>query len=257
MMLLSDKKIIIIGGAGSLGQATVRACIEHGAEVIVADQVVNDILFIHPHVKYLKIDATDESELSTVIDTAHLQWGAIDGLYHIAGGSGRKHGDGPLHELTSEGWDYTLRLNLTSVMKTNKAIIQYWLKYKSAGSIVNVGSVLASSPAPHFFSTHAYAAAKAGIEGFSKSIASYYSIYNIRINVIAPGLIATNMSRRAQQDDSILSYIKTKQPLDGGRIGMPEDCVGTVLYLLSDFASFVTGQVIAIDGGWALNEGQW
>lgn len=256
-MLLSKKKIIIIGGGGSLGQAAVRSFIEQGAEVIVADQVVNDILFIHPKVNYLKIDATEESDLQIVIHTAHHQWGSIDGLYHIAGGSGRNHGDGPLHEMKMDGWQYTLKLNLTSVMISNKAVIQYWLEHKSYGSIVNVGSVLAFSPAPHFFTTHAYAAAKAGIEGFSKSIASYYSGHNIRINVISPGLIATNMSIRAQQDVAIISYIKTKQPLDGGRIGAPEDCVGAALYLLSDLSSFVTGQVIAIDGGWELNEGQW
>ena len=86
-----------------------------------------------------------------------------------------------------------------------------------------MGSVLGFSPSPKYFSTHAYAAAKAAIIGFSRSIAAYYAKDNIRINVIAPALVETPMAQRAANDEAILSFIKSKQPLDGGRIGQPED----------------------------------
>ncbi|MEP7320271.1 MAG: SDR family oxidoreductase [Saprospiraceae bacterium] len=257
LKLLDNKKVIVVGGAGSLGQAAVQLFVLHSASILVADVNIEQNLYNHNDVHYLKTNVIEESEMNKTIEYAHNLWGKIDGLYHIAGGSGRKFGDGPLHEMTIGGWNHTLSLNLTSVMISNRAIIQYWLKNNSAGSIVNTGSVLASSPAPHFFSTHAYAAAKSGIEGFSKSIASYYSVQNIRVNVIAPGLIATQMSSRAQSDTAILDYIKIKQPLDGGRIGVPVDCAGAALFLLSDLSSFITGQVIHVDGGWSLNEGQW
>jgi NAD(P)-dependent dehydrogenase (short-subunit alcohol dehydrogenase family) len=77
------------------------------------------------------------------------------------------------------------------------------------------------------------------------------------VNVLAPGLVATPMSKRAQGDAAILGFIRTKQPLDGGRIGMPEDLDAAAVWLLSDASRFVTGQVIAIDGGWEVSEGQW
>ncbi len=86
-----------------------------------------------------------------------------------------------------------------------------------------MGSVLGFSPSPKYFTTHAYAAAKSAIIGFSKSIAAYYASKNIRVNIIAPALIETPMSQRAAKDETIVAYLKTKQPLDSGRLGMPEE----------------------------------
>ena len=119
-----------------------------------------------------------------------------------------------------------------------------------------MGSVLGFSPAPEYFSTHAYAAAKSAVIGFSKSVAAYYAKYNIRVNVIAPALVETPMASRAANDDSILSYIKLKQPLDGGRIGRPEDLDGLAVYFMSKYSKFTTGQVVAVDGGWSISEGK-
>src|SRR5205085_420848 len=145
----------------------------------------------------------------------------FDGLYHVAGGSGRRMGDGPLHELTLEGWNKTIELNLTSLMLSSQAAVKKFLEMKKPGTILNMGSVLGYSPSPVFFSTHAYTAAKSAIIGFTKSIAAYYAKDNIRVNVIAPAVVETPMAQRAANDDEILSFIKTKQPLDGGRIGKP------------------------------------
>jgi NAD(P)-dependent dehydrogenase (short-subunit alcohol dehydrogenase family) len=176
-------------------------------------------------------------------------------LYHVAGGSGRKMGDGPLHELTLEGWNKTMELNLTSLMLSNQAAVKKFLEKKQSGTILNMGSVLGYSPSPQFFSTHAYAAAKSAIIGFTKSIAAYYAKDNIRINVIAPALVETPMAQRAAKDEVILNFIKTKQPLDGGRIGRPEDLDGLAVYFMSDLSKFTTGQVIAVDGGWTVSGG--
>jgi NAD(P)-dependent dehydrogenase (short-subunit alcohol dehydrogenase family) len=122
------------------------------------------------------------------------------------------------------------------------------------GAILNTSSVLARSPSPEHFATHAYAASKGAIEAFSLAIAAYYAPDGIRVNVIAPALVATAMSSRAQADQRIGAYLATKQPLVGGPL-RPDDLVGTALYLLSDDARMVTGQVVAIDGGWEVSEG--
>ena len=166
-------------------------------------------------------------------------------------------GDGPLHEITVDGWNYTFALNLTSMMLSNQAAVQKFLEFEKGGTILNMGSVLGYSPSPVYFSTHAYAATKSAILGFSKSIASYYAKNNIRINVIAPALVGTPMAQRAAKDDVILDFIKTKQPLDGGRIGTPSDLDGLATYFMSDMSKFTTGQVVAVDGGWTVSEGQY
>jgi len=105
--------------------------------------------------------------------------------------------------------------------------------------------------------TPAYAASKAANIGFTKSVASYYAANNIRLNVIAPALVETPMAHRAAGDEAIMSFIKTKQPLDGGRIGMASDLDGLAVYFMSDLSKFTTGQVIAVDGGWTVSEGQF
>jgi NAD(P)-dependent dehydrogenase (short-subunit alcohol dehydrogenase family) len=190
------------------------------------------------------------------IEEAFLAFGAFDGLYHVAGGSGRKFGDGPLHELTDAGLRSTLDLNLSSLIYSNRAAVRWWLERHTHGCILNMGSVLGSSPSPNYFATHGYAAAKAAVAGFSVSIASCYAKHGIRVNVLAPALVETPMAQRAVKDDEIVAFVRTKQPLAGGRVGMPADCDGAAVFLLSDAASYITGQVLAVDGGWSVSEGQ-
>jgi NAD(P)-dependent dehydrogenase (short-subunit alcohol dehydrogenase family) len=182
-------------------------------------------------------------------------FGGFHGLYHVAGGSGRGEGDGPLHEITDEGWDFTIRLNLRSLFYSNRAAVRQFLKQRTGGSVLNMSSVLGFSPSPRHFATHAYAAAKAAVIGLTKSAAACYAKRNIRFNVLAPALVATPMSRRAQGDKEILKFIATRQPLDGGRIGRPEDLDAAAVYFMSDGSKFVTGQILAVDGGWSVCEG--
>ena len=129
------------------------------------------------------------------------------------------------------------------------------LELGAGGTILNMASVLAYSPSAQFFSTHAYATAKAAVIGFTKTCAAHYAPQNIRFNVIAPALTATPMSRRAQEDEKIQKFIRKKQPLDGGRIGRPEDVDSAAVYFMSDCSRFTTAQVLAVDGGWSVSEG--
>jgi NAD(P)-dependent dehydrogenase (short-subunit alcohol dehydrogenase family) len=201
-------------------------------------------------------DATVAETSERAVQLAVDRFGRVDGLYHVAGGSGRRQGDGPLDEITDDGWDYTIRLNMNSLFYSNRAVVRQLLTQDKGGSILNMSSVLADSPSPRYFATHAYAATKAAAIGFTKASAAYYAPQNIRFNVLAPALVDTPLAQRAVNDEATMDYIRAKQPLDGGRVGLAEDVDEAVVYFLSDAANFVTGQVLAVDGGWSVSEGK-
>jgi NAD(P)-dependent dehydrogenase (short-subunit alcohol dehydrogenase family) len=258
---LHNKVIVIIGGTTGLGLSAAGAVLAAGARGVVitgrnegsasaATAALGERAFA------VTGDATSPDHADRAIALALSRFGGFDGLYHVAGGSGRRMGDGPLHEITDDGVSATLALNLHSVIFSNRAAVRQFLAQKTGGTILNMGSVLGCSPSPKYFSTHVYAAAKSAITGFTQSIAACYATQGIRANVIAPALVETPMARRAAGDEQILAFIRTKQPLDGGRIGKPSDLDAAVVYFLSPASAFTTGQVLAVDGGWTVTEGQ-
>jgi len=258
---LENKNIVIVGGTTGLGFSAAKAFIDQGAKVVVTGRNEENVekakAGLGKNAHAVCADARKIPSAVTAINLCIEKFGGFDGMYHVAGGSGRKMGDGPLHELSLEGWSETLELNLTSLMLSNQAAIRKFLELQTPGTILNMGSVLGFSPSPFYFSTHGYAAAKSAVIGFSKAIAAYYAKDNIRVNVIAPAVVETPMAQRAANDEKILAFIKTKQPLDTGRIGAPGDTDGLAVYFMSDDSKFTTGQVVAVDGGWSISEGQY
>lgn len=258
---LSDRVLVVIGGTTGLGLSAARAFLAAGARGVVATgrdaQSAETARGVLGNASATLVgNATESAHAPAAIALALEKFGGFHGLYHVAGGSGRRLGDGPLHEITDEGLRATLELNLHSVILSNRAAVKQFRAQGGGGAVLNMGSVLGWSPSPQFFATHVYAAAKAAIVGFTQSTAAYYAAENIRLNVLAPALVETPMARRAAGDERIQKFIATKQPLDGGRIGRPDDCDGAAVFLLSDAARFVTGQVLAVDGGWTVSEGQ-
>lgn len=258
---IKDRAVVIVGGTKGLGLSAAKACVNAGGFVVVSGRDTVDVkqtqATLGDRARVLVSDATDPDSAPMLINTCIDTFGRFDALYHVAGGSGRRMGDGPLHEITDDGWQATFQLNLTSSFLSARAACRIMLDRKTSGSILLMGSVLGFSPSSQFFATHAYAASKSALIGFVKSCASYYATSGIRFNVIAPALVQTPMSKRAAGDQQIMQFIKTKQPLDGGRIGQPEDLDGAVLWLLSDESKFVTGQTIVVDGGWSVSDGQF
>jgi NAD(P)-dependent dehydrogenase (short-subunit alcohol dehydrogenase family) len=258
---LKNKSLVVIGGTTGLGLSAARAFVRCGARVVIVGRNPASAKVARAELgrnaRALCADAAQPGTAEQAIKVALKEFDRFDGLYHVAGGSGRKMGDGPLHELTDDGWRATVDLNLTSLVYSNRAAVRQFLKQKRGGSILNMGSVLGWSPSPRHFATHAYAATKSAVIGFTKSIAAYYAKQNIRCNVLAPALVATPMAKRAAEDKTILDFIKSKQPLDGGRIGQPEDLDAAAVFFMSDASKFTTGQVLAVDGGWCVSEGQF
>jgi NAD(P)-dependent dehydrogenase (short-subunit alcohol dehydrogenase family) len=254
---LDALSIVIVGGTSGIGLSAALACQREGALVTVAgrdDQHAGIAAAnLGPSVPCLRGDATNPAFAGEVLTAAVERFGRVDGVFHVAGGSGRRFGDGPLDQVTDDGWRQTIDLNLSTVFHSTRAAVQYFLRAGHGGSIVNMASVLAFSPSPGHFATHAYAAAKAGVIGLTTSSAAFYAPRDIRFNVVAPALVDTPMAARAVADPTITAYIAHKQPLDGGRAGRPDDVDGAVVYLLSRESRCVTGQVLAVDGGWCVS----
>ncbi|HAY80221.1 MAG TPA: short-chain dehydrogenase [Planctomycetaceae bacterium] len=256
---LHKKSIVIIGGTGGLGLSAAHACAAEGANLVLVGRDETRLATALQDVagaRGIVGDAMESSTAERAIQEAVQHFGKLDGLYHVAGGSGRRLGDGPLHEITDEGWQYTIDLNLRSLFYANRAAIRQLLEQGNGGSVVNMSSVLADSPSPKYFATHTYAATKAGAIGLTRAAAAYYAPQSIRFNAVAPALFATPLASRALGDPAIMDYVASKQPLDGGRAGHPQDLDEAVVFLLSDAARFMTGQVLQIDGGWSVTEGQ-
>jgi NAD(P)-dependent dehydrogenase (short-subunit alcohol dehydrogenase family) len=170
----------------------------------------------------------------------------LDALVCAHGISGRRLGDGPVDTCTEEAWATVLDTNLSSVFRYCKQAIPF-LRAAGGGAIVTVSSVLGLVGGDNDFSTHAYAASKAGLVGLTRAMAVTYAPEGIRCNVVCPGLVATPMSRRAQEDPGIRARLGELQPLTGD-FGRPEDVAGAAFYLAT--APFVTGAVLTVDGGW-------
>jgi NAD(P)-dependent dehydrogenase (short-subunit alcohol dehydrogenase family) len=244
-----------------MGLSAAQAFVREGAQVVVVGRNPDNCAAAEQHLEgqglAMSGDAADPQTAVKAIDLCQSIFGGFDGLYHVAGGSGRRFGDGPLHELTLDGWNATFQLNLTSLMLSNQAAVRAFQAAGTGGTVLNMGSVLGHSPSPKYFVTHAYAAAKAAVIGFVRSAAAYYAPQNIRINGLLPALVETPMAQRTAGDEEIMAFIKTKQPLDGGRIGKPTDLDGAAVYFLSDQSVFTTGQILTVDGGWAVSDGQY
>ena len=257
---LEGKSIVVVGGTTGLGLSAAKACAAAGARLVIvgrSSQSLRSALEVLGNAaRGLEGDAAGSTTADRAVEEAVRVYGRLDGLYHVAGGSGRSLGDGPLHETSDDGWQGTLDWNLSSLFRSNRAAARQLLLQQSPGSILNMGSVLGFAPSPAHFATHAYAAAKSAVIGLTRAAAAYYAPHGIRFNVLAPGLVETPMARRAASDPEILEFAATKQPLEHGRLGQPDDLDGAVVYFLSDASKWVTGQVLAVDGGWSVCEGQ-
>jgi NAD(P)-dependent dehydrogenase (short-subunit alcohol dehydrogenase family) len=198
-------------------------------------------------------DLTQPAGAESILAQCLSRFGRVDALFHAAGLSGRRFGDGPVHECTDEGWDITLAHNLRSMFYMCRAVTGRMLEQDPAddgerGSILNMSSVLAESPEPRHFATHAYAAAKGGVIALTRSMAAYYAPQRIRVNAIAPGLVRTPVSERAGAPE-LLEFIEKKQPLTGGMTDA-EDVARAALFLLGSAARSITGEVLTVDAGW-------
>src|ERR1700730_2565704 len=244
-------KIILITGATGIAAATAQAAAAQGDAIFIISRSESDcqnLCVRLPDSGYHAADLRDEPAVQEAFSACLRKFSGVDAVFNVAGISGRKFGDGPLHECSVEGWDITLDTNVRSMFLLCRTALRYWLDTGRHGTILNMASVLAFSPQAQHFATHAYAASKGAIISMSRAMAAYYAPHKIRVNVIAPGLVRTPMSERAQSDEGALHFIARKQPLSEGILD-PADVAATALFLLGEQSRHMTGQVVGIDGG--------
>jgi len=262
---LGGRACLVTGSTG-IGEAVAIALVEEGASVFVASRTADHArslasrLAPRAHagarIGWAAADLTDDVAADEAVNATIAELGRIDGLFSVAGGSGRPFGDGPVDVLTADAFDRTIALNLRSHVLVASAVARRMLAQPPAadgrrGSIVLVSSVLATHPVADLFATHAYAAAKGGILALATAMAAQYARAGIRVNVLAPGLTGTAMAARAAADPASAAFAARKQPLVGGLLD-PADVAPAAVFLLSDEARAITGQVIAVDGGWSV-----
>lgn len=259
---LAGRTCLVTGATGIAEAAAIRLA-GHGAAVFVISRTEAHCASLAGRIGrdggrsgFAVADLTDEEATAAAVGACVETFGRIDGLFAVAGGSGRRYGDGPIHELTADGWEATLALNLRTQALVCRAVVRQMLSQEptgagSRGSILLTSSVLATHPVPELFATHAYAAAKGGIIALARAMAAMYAADRIRVNVVAPGLTATPMSRRAAADPVSVEFARRKQPLVAGFLDA-EEIAHAAVYFLSDEARAVTGQVLEVDGGWSV-----
>ena len=246
MKMLQDKVVIVTGASRGIGEAIALKLAEHGANIAFsfvhseekARVLVEKLKAMGVNAISFKSNAGVFSECEIFVDEVIKSFGRVDVLVNNAGISK----DNLLLRMPPEQWDEVMLTNLKSVFNMTKLVIRHMMKARM-GSIINMSSIIGEIGNP---GQSSYAASKAGIIGFTKSIAKELGSRNIRCNAIAPGFIETDMTSYLKDGEGSDKY-KSNIPL--GRFGTPEDIANATLFLGSDLSSYISGQVISVCGG--------
>ncbi len=244
-MDLTGKVALVTGASRGIGQAVAVELAKAGADIIVnyigneavAQETVEKVEALGRKAIKIKADVGSADEVQAMVDEAHAAFGHIDVLVNNAGITR----DGLLIRMKDSDWDDVLNINLKGVYLVSKAVAKIMVKQRS-GRIINMTSV---SGVTGNVGQANYAAAKAGVIGFTKTCAKELAARGITVNAVAPGFIETAMTDVLPE--KIKEGIAATVPL--GRMGQPEEIAGVVTFLASDFASYITGQVLNVDGG--------
>ena len=250
MRRLANKNVLVTGGSRGIGAGLVRSLLDEGAEVAfvfrrsgeAAEALRAEMADRHPDQRCiaLQCDVADTRGMEEAIRNLTLEMGRIDVLVNNAGITR----DGAFARMTREQWDDVMSTNLDSMFTVTQPLTMQFVKQRS-GSIINITSaagVYGSGGQTN------YAASKAGIIGFTKALSKEIAQFGVRVNAVAPGFISTEMI--AVMPDDKLKYMKSRIP--AGRLGTLDDVAHLVCFLASDQSTYITGQVIQVDGGLTL-----
>ena len=244
---LTGRVAIVTGGSVGLGRQMAEGLAEMGANLVLCgrkkercQQAAAELEKGGTRVLGFGCDVKDPSSIQAVVDATVLKFGRVDILINNAGTSW----GAPTEEMTLDQWNKVIATNLTGTFLFSQAVGKVMIPQRR-GKIINIASVAGLRGSPPQFSAVGYSASKGGVIIFTKDLACKWGMYNIQVNAIAPGWFPTNMSEKVieRNKDMLLTGI----PL--GRFGGPQDLKGAAIFLASDASDFVTGQILAVDGG--------
>jgi NAD(P)-dependent dehydrogenase (short-subunit alcohol dehydrogenase family) len=245
---VEGKVALAVGAGGGIGGAGAEGLGREGAAVMCADvdavsaeATASRICAAGGHAAAMQLDIRDRAAVDAAMAATVAAFGRLDILFESAGIAHRSH----FLELDAETWDRILAVNLTGMFHLGQAAAQQMVKQGGGGSIINVTSQLAEVARPD---RAAYIASKGGTRSLTHAMAVDLAAHNIRVNAIAPGPTLTGLTRASYPDEAAKRATETLIPL--GRIGMPDDLVGAVLFLASDESRWVTGSTVTVDGGY-------
>jgi len=243
---VKGKSILVIGGTRGIGLAIARRLAEGGASVGLTGRDIeaaeNVAMTIGANAKGYALDVADRTAVGMVVKRFDGERDGFDALVYSAGisptyASGEK--------LDVADWDSILNVNLTGAFVAAKAFARHAIERGRAASIVFIGSIAGTTGAARLT---AYSASKAGLVGLAKSLALDWARHRIRVNVLAPGWVETDMTTGVRASDTLSKWIESRTPQ--GRMAKPEEIADMATFLVSDSASFATGAVVLLDGGW-------
>jgi len=246
MPAIANKIAIVTGGGGGIGGAIVRRFAQEGAQLAVADidaatakVCAAEIAARGTQAITLTTDVTDKESVEDMVRATLDRWGRIDILVNVAGGADRKL----VIDMTAADWDHIIDMNLKSVFLCSQAVLPTMLKQKY-GKIVNISSIYGFTGNA---TRSSYAAAKAGVAVFTKSLALEVAKEGININAVAPGRVATERVRSHYNDEA---WAEAVAQIPMARTGTPEEIASAVLFLATDETKYITGQTIHVNGAW-------
>jgi NAD(P)-dependent dehydrogenase (short-subunit alcohol dehydrogenase family) len=240
----ADKNAVylVVGGSGGIGTAVARQLTGQGASVIITGRNVERLAAAGTETgaQTATLDARDSEAVESVLREVHSAQGRVDGVVHCAGSILLK----PAHLISDQEFAETVGINLTSAFNVLRAATRLMMRQPGGGAVVLCSSVAAKRG---LVNHEAIAAAKAGVEGLALAAAASYARYQVRVNCVAPGLTRTGLTRSLTQNEAVAKTSAALHPL--GRIGEPAEVASAICWLLAGAQSWVTGQVIGVDGG--------
>jgi NAD(P)-dependent dehydrogenase (short-subunit alcohol dehydrogenase family) len=234
--------VVIVGGGGGIGSAVARKMAARGCRVVIAGRNLERLESVAAEIaaQAVQLDAWDGAAVDALMQSIQTSHGRVDGVVNCAGSILLK----PAHLISDEEFAGTLAANLTTAFNLVRAATRLMMKQAGGGSIVLCSSVAARRG---LVNHEAIAAAKAGVEGLALAAAASYARFGVRVNCVAPGLTRTELTRALTQNETVAKMSAALHPL--GRIGEPSEVASAICWLLDREQSWVTGQVIGVDGG--------
>jgi gluconate 5-dehydrogenase len=250
---LHGKTALVTGASSGLGVAFARGLAGAGANVVLVARRLERLETLAAElegqgVRSLPVaaDLTDDVQRRRAVQAAEKAFGGVDILVNNAGIADLARPE----QLKPEDWERVLNVNLTAVFRLTQEVGRGMIERGQGGRIVNISSVVATVGNP-IFPTSAYAASKGGVSALTRQLAVDWARHNITVNAVAPGWVPTEMNTDPREGDILPKYKERMLALTPlGRVGQPEEVVGAVIFLASPAGSYVTGAVLAVDGGW-------